>query len=162
VRAYSYRLMVLARRAKRTADIGTQKIRNLKFVHSTVLLNLTFIKLNIVNIWWMVVNISVIGDMQLSEIKSLAETAGAIANTLRLAIMLALRDMGKQSFNELLDAFQVNPNSLNYHLTKLLKADLIERERTAKETLEEKHSFYKITAKGEELLRSLGVAPSSG
>jgi len=48
VRAYSYRLMVLARRGKRTADIGTQKIRNLKFVHSTVLLNLTFIKLNII------------------------------------------------------------------------------------------------------------------
>jgi len=106
--------------------------------------------------------VGVVGDMQLSEIKSLAETAGAIANTLRLAIMMALHDVGKKSFNELLDAFEVNPNSLNYHLTKLLKAGLIERERTAKQTLEEKHSFYKLTAKGEELLRSLGVTPSSG
>ena len=53
----------------------------------------------------MVMNVGVVGDMQFSEIKSLAETAGAIANTLRLAIMMALRDMGKKSFNELLDAW---------------------------------------------------------
>lgn len=103
---------------------------------------------------------SIIGDVRGLEIKRLAETAGAIANTLRLAIMIALLDTEKQSFSELLDAFQINPNSLNYHLTKLLKADLIERKRTVKAALEEKYSFYKLTAKGKELLHSLDVFPT--
>lgn len=56
------------------------------------------------------------------------EKIKALANKDRLKILGILLEKGPMSWTQLQEEVQMNPNSLNFHLTKLLHSEFIARE----------------------------------
>lgn len=56
------------------------------------------------------------------------EKIKAIGNKARINILYTLLNSGPRSWTELQTKLELNPNSLNFHLTKLLHSDLVLRD----------------------------------
>lgn len=97
-------------------------------------------------------------EMSLSERVEKARTLSALSNIRRLELLIELRKSNPLSWSDLKDKFNLNSNTLNYHLNMLEKAKLIERRYTRernRDTDKRDYSEITLSEKGSDLLKKV-------
>lgn len=92
--------------------------------------------------------------------QSTVQLIEALNHPTRQAIIVLLHEVQEYSFSEIQKTLGIEKHDLNFHLKKLLAANLINR-ATKLGTAKQKYSFYTITPLGSQLLASLASAQTS-
>ena len=98
-------------------------------------------------------------NVELRDVDDQLRMLRAISKEKRLVILIALLNYNPSSvpFVQLEKMFRLNPNSLTRYLNTLMKAGLVENIYEKNKEHKGCYSFYRITDKGIDLLRSLKI-----
>jgi DNA-binding transcriptional ArsR family regulator len=91
-------------------------------------------------------------EHSLLSIEEYLDMQRAIGNETRFRVLDLLVDEGANSATELVDALDVESNTLHYHLDALVDVGLVENRKRKEPTSEGLYSYYRATSLGEGIL----------
>jgi len=95
---------------------------------------------------------AVLPEHSLLSFEQYLDMQRAIDNETRFRILNHLVERGAESAAELLDALEVESNTLHYHLDELVDVGLVENRKRKEPDSEGLYSYYRATSLGEGVL----------